>query len=135
MIDALVFPDTKSALVDLIDGATHMGEPVRAVTWLPADEYGALLAPFPLVHIQGSGGTTGYVDRVDRRTIDVYAQGELALDVLESITASICGTDIETPSGYLDKIEIDGNPDDVPYQSDTLNKASATLLVTSRPIN
>lgn len=135
MIDGLVFPDTKSALFDLVDGATHMGEPVRAVTWLPAGDYGALVGPFPLAHIYGRPGTTGFVDRVDRRTIDVYAPGEQALNVLESITASICGTGIETPSGYLDKIEVDENPEDSPYQSDTLNKATATFLVTSRPIN
>lgn len=136
MIDGLVFPDTKSALLDLIDGVTHMGEVVRAVTWLPAGEYGAVAGPFPLAHIQGRpGGTTGFVDRVDRRMIEVYAEGELALNVLESIAASICGTGIETPSGYLDKIEVDENPEDSPYQSDTLNKATATFLVTTRPIN
>lgn len=136
MIDGLVFPDTKVAILELIDGATHMGEVVRAVTWLPAGDYGALDGPFPLAHIQGRpGGTTGFMDRVDRRTIDVYAPGEQALNVLESITASICGTGIETPSGYLDKIEVDENPEDSPYQSDTLNKATVTVLVTSRPIN
>ncbi|MCU1566543.1 MAG: ArV2 gp10 [Pseudarthrobacter sp.] len=136
MIDGLVFPDTKSALLDLIDGFTHEGEAVRAVTWLQAGDYGGPAGPFPLAHIQGRpGGTTGYVDRVDRRLIEVYAEGELALNVLESIVASICGTGIETPSGYLDKVEVDENPEDVPYQSDTLNKAAATVLVTSRPIN
>lgn len=135
MIDGLVFPDTKLALLDLIDGATHEGETVRAVTWLQAGEYGAPQGPYPLAHITGRPGTTGFVDRVDRRTIDVYAPGEQALNVLESITAFICGTGIETPSGYLDKIEVDENPEDSPYQSDTLNKATATFLVTSRPIN
>ena len=136
MIDGLVFPDTKVALLKLIDGATHMGKSVRAVTWLQAGDYGALAEPYPVAHIQGRpGGTTGYVDRVDRRLIEVYAPGELALDVLESIVASICGTGIETPSGYLDKIEVDENPEDIPYQSDTLNKAAATVLVTTRPIN
>lgn len=135
MINGLVFPDTKLALLDLIDGATHEGETVRAVTWLQAGEYGVLAGPYPLAHITGRPGTTGYVDRVDRRTIDLYAPGEMALNVLESITASICGTGIETPSGYLDMIEVDENPEESPYQSDTLNKATVTLLVTSRPIN
>ncbi|WP_455833744.1 hypothetical protein [Pseudarthrobacter siccitolerans] len=136
MIDALVFPDTKSALIDLIDGVVHEGETVRAVTWLQAADYGGAAGPYPVAHIQGRpGGTTGYVDRVDRRLIEVYAEGELALNVLESIVASICGTSIETPSGYLDKIEVDENPEDIPYQSDTLNKAAATVLVTTRPIN
>lgn len=131
----MVFPDTKSALFDLIDGTEHLGKRVRAVTWLPVGEYGSLEGPFPLAHIKGNGGTRGHIDRVDRRTIDVYAEGELAMNILESITAFICRDDVETPSGYLDKIEPDVTPDDVPYQSDTLNKATATFLVTSRPIN
>lgn len=134
MIDALVFPDTRDALFDLIDGATHLGQPVKAVYQLPADSRGAIKGPFPIALIYGSGGNRGFVDRVDRRTVEVYAPGQQALNVLESISASICGEDIETPSGYLDKIEQDVTPDDVPYQSDTLNKAVATFLVTSRPI-
>lgn len=134
MIEALVFPDTKAALLNLIDGSTHVGQAVRAVTWLPAEADGSLQGPFPLAHIHGTPGTEGFVDRVDRRAIDVYAEGQLALEVLESIKASICGTDIETPSGFLDSIGPDAVPDDVPYASDTLNKATASFFVTSRPI-
>jgi hypothetical protein len=135
MIDALVFPDTRDALFDLIDGATHLGVPVRAVYQIPANDYGAIQGPFPLALIYGApGGKSGFVDRVDRRTIDVYAPGQQALNTLESISSSICGEDIETPSGYLDKIEVDIVPEDVPYQSDTLNKATATFMVTSRPL-
>lgn len=135
MIDGLVFPDSKDALFDLINGSTHVDVTVRAVTWLPAGAYGAIQGPFPLAHIHGRGGDQGAVDRVERRTIDVYAEGEQALNVLESICASIVGTDIETPSGFLDSIAPEVTPDDAPYQSDTLNKATATVLVTSRPIN
>jgi hypothetical protein len=134
MIDALVFPDARDALFDLIDGATHLGEPVRAVYQIPAASYGAIMGPFPLVLIYTTGGTKGFVDRVDRATIEVYAPGQQAVNTLESISASIIGTSIETPSGYLDGIESDIVPADVPYQSDTLNRATATFLVTSRPI-
>ena len=134
MSDVLVFPDTRAALFDLIDGETHVGQTVRAVYHLQADEYGSLLGPFPVAHIYVTGGTEGYLDRVDRVTIDVYAEGELAVNVLESIRASIRGEDIETPSGYLDRIDPDVTPADIPYQSDTLNRATATFLVTSRPI-
>ncbi|GAP53963.1 hypothetical protein AHiyo6_05280 [Arthrobacter sp. Hiyo6] len=74
------------------------------------------------------------MDRVDRATIEVYAPGQQAVSTLESIAASIIGDDIETPSGFLDKIEQDITPADVPYQSDTLNKAVGTFLVTSRPL-
>ena len=134
MSDVLVFPDTRAALFDLIDGSTHEGQQVRAVYHLPADSYGTLQGPFPIAHIYVTGGTEGYLDRVDRATIDVYAEGELAVNVLESIRAFIRGTDIETPSGYLYRIDPDVTPADIPYQSDTLNRATATFLVTSRPL-
>ena len=134
MIDALVFPDTRSALFDLIDGASHEGVTVRAVYHLPADSYGQLQGPYPIAHVYVTGGTEGFIDRVDRATIDVYAPGEQAVNVLESIRASIRATNIETPSGFLDRIDPEVTPADVPYQSDTLNRATATFLVTSRPL-
>lgn len=134
MNEVLVFPDSRAALFDLVNGATHEDEQVRAVYFLQADEAGSIQGPFPVAHIYVTGGTEGYIDRVDRATIDLYAPGEQAVNVLESIRASICGQDIETPSGYLDRIDPDITPADVPYQSDLLNKATATFLVTSRPI-
>lgn len=134
MIDALVFPDVRDALFDLINDSTHEGENVRAVYQIPADSYGAIEGPFPLALIYVTGGTRGFVDRVDRATIEVYAPGQQAVNTLESISASITGTDIETPSGFIDSIEADVTPADIPYQSDALNKAVATFLVTSRPI-
>ena len=134
MIDALVFPDVRDALFDLVDGAVHEGEPVKAVYQLPADGYGAVQGPFPVALIYTTGGTKGFVDRVDRATIEVYAPGQQAVNTLESISASILGSDIETPSGYIDSIEADITPADTPYQSDTLNRAVATFLVTVRPV-
>jgi len=135
MIEALVFPDTRDALFDLINGATHLGETVTAGYVIPADTYGAIQGPFPFALIYTTGGTKGFIDRVDRATVEVYAPGQQAVNTLESIFASIIGADIETPSGHLDGIESDIMPVDVPYQSDTLNRATGSLLVTSRPIN
>jgi hypothetical protein len=134
MSDVMVFPDTRSCLFDLIDGAVHEGVTVRAVYHLPADSYGQLQGPYPIAHVYVTGGTEGFIDRVDRATIDVYAEGEQAVNVLESIRASIRGENIETPSGFLDRIDPDITPADIPYQSDTLNRATATFLVTSRPL-
>ncbi|WP_336715336.1 hypothetical protein [Arthrobacter sp. USHLN218] len=140
MIEALVFPDTRSAVFDLIHNSRHYSAAagklldVRAAYHLPADNYGALLPPFPLAHIFPPVGTEGFVDRVERIVVEVYAPGEQAVQVLESVRASIVGTDLDTPSGYLDRIDCDVTPSDVPYQSDTLNKATMTLLVTSRPL-
>lgn len=133
--DALVYPDVRAALFDLIDGTTHLGEPVRALYRLDTDDHGALVAPFPQVLIYTTGGTEGYVDRVDRTTIEVYAEGETAVDTLESIRASITGSDVETPSGYLDEIATRIVPADVPYPSDRLNMATAAFDVTTRPFD
>jgi hypothetical protein len=131
----MVFPDTRDALYDLINGTSHAGNTVRAFYHLPVDAYGALVGPFPVAHLYVTGGTEGFLDRVDRVTMEVYAPGEQAVQALESIRALICGDGIETPSGYLDKVEPNVTPADIPYQSDTLNRAVATFLVTSRPIN
>lgn len=134
MSEVLVFPDTRSVLFDLIDGATHLGQTVRATYHLEVDGGGGLQGPFPLALIYVTGGTEGFVDRVDRATIEVYAEGEKAVQTLESIRASIRGENIETPSGFVDRIDPDVTPADIPYQSQTLNRATATFLVTSRPI-
>jgi hypothetical protein len=140
MIEALVFPDTRSALFDLIDGTEHFSsyagklQSVRAVYQLPADSYGSLEGPFPLAQVFPPVGTEGFIDRVDRIVVEVYAPGEQAVQTLESIKASIVGDNIETPSGFVDTISCEVVPSDVPYQSDTLNRATATFLVVSRPI-
>jgi hypothetical protein len=101
---------------------------------LPADKYGSLEGPFPVVLVYTNGGTEGFYDRVDRVTLECYAPGTQAVNTLESIKAFICGTDIETAHGFLDSINVDQVPADVPYASDTLNQANMTLLVTSRPL-
>lgn len=136
MIDGLVFPDVRECLMDLIDGTVHLGHPVRAVWYLPADERGVALGPFPTVQItRPPGGTEGYIDRVDPVTLECFAPGTLAVEVLESIKASICGDSIETPHGYLDSIQVTSTPEEGFYPSDTLNKAVATFAVVSRPVN
>jgi hypothetical protein len=134
MIDGLVFPDIRECLNELIDGTTHLDQQVMAVWHLQADQYGALQGPFPVVLIYTGDGTEGFFDRVDRVTLECYAPGTQAVNTLESIKSFICGTDIETTRGFLDSIKPDQVPKDIPYQSDTLNKATATFLVTSRPL-
>ncbi|MDQ0102352.1 hypothetical protein J2T10_001998 [Paenarthrobacter nicotinovorans] len=134
MIDGLVFPDVRECLTDLVDGTEHLDQAVRMVWHLPADKFGAIEGPFPIVLVFTNGGTQGFIDRVDRVTLECYAPGTQAVNTLESILAFICGTDIETAHGFLDSINVDQVPADVPYASDTLNQANMTLLVTSRPL-
>lgn len=135
MIDSLVFPDVRSCLEDLIDGTQHLGETVRFVWYLPADAYGRPEGPFPIVLVNPPRGEQGFLDRVDRVMLECYAPGTQAVDTLESISASIVGTDIDTPSGYLDSVRVVATPEDVPYESDTLNRAILTVDITTRPVS
>src|SRR5690625_3500298 len=134
MIDVLVFPDTRGAIYDLLNGATHVGETVLATYHLPADDYGSLVGPFPVAHITTEPGTQGYLDRKDRITVNVYAPGEQAMNVAQSVYASIVGDGFETPSEYLDEIQADQTPYERQYPSDTLNQAEFRVVVTARPV-
>lgn len=133
MIEGLVFPNVRSCLEDLINETVHLGNEVRFVWHLEVAD-GKLAGPFPLVQVLTAPGRKGFIDRVDPVTLECYAEGNLARETLESISASICGDGIETPSGYLDTIEVTSTPDDI-YYTDTLNKAFATFDVTSRPVS
>lgn len=134
-VDALVFPDTRMCFEDLIHESAHLGNTVTFTWHLQAGDMGAIEGPFPLVHIQPPRGTQGAIDRVDRVRLDCYAEGTLAVNTLESITASIVGSDIDTPHGYIDNINVISTPEELPYMSSTLNMASAIFDVTLRPVN
>lgn len=136
--EGLVFPDVQMCLVDLIDNTVHLDETVTTTFNLKAtpDGYGALEIPEDaLVWIGPARGTEGYIDRVDRVTLELYFPGRKATSILESIKASLTGTDIDTGHGFLDSIAVVNAPESVPYQSDTLNKAAATFDIVTRPLN
>lgn len=135
MIEGLVFPSVRDALFDLIDGHEHLGETVQAVFQVQADSYGSMAGPFPVCQVYVTNGPEGFIDRVERVTLECYAPGQAAVDTLESIRASVVGWDVDTPSGYLDKVRCVEVPTEVPYQSGTLNKATCLLDVTVRPLN
>lgn len=134
MIGALVFPDVRVCLEDLIDGAVHLGQAVNFAWYEQTDDKGALAGPFPLVVVTLRAGTEGFLDRSDPVMLECYAKGTSAVAVLESVKASICGAEIDTPHGFLDSIRVVSTPEDGYYPSDTLNKAVATFEVVSRPI-
>lgn len=135
--DALVFPNVRAAISDLIEGTVHLGQTVNTTWWLQVDAYGQLDHTYPLAVITAMAGTQGFVDRVERVTVEVYAAGEAAVNTLESITAFIVGSGIETPDGtYLDEVRVLSSPVDTPsqYSSDALNHAVATYEVVVRPL-
>lgn len=142
MSDVLVFHDSKAGLFDLIDNTEHVswvfdGEPqtvtVKAAYHVLADERGSVEAN--QVVLTQDAGTQGDMDRVDRVSVDCYAPGEQAMNILNSVLGYVVGSGIETSSGvYLDHVQVDQTPHELPYPSDTINHAMCRLLVTVRTI-
>lgn len=134
-VDALVYPDTLQILTDILDGEVYGDDAVHVVWREQIDDHGRLAGPFPLLHIHPPRGTEGAFDKVDRFTLDLYVEGGRATPLLEAIKASIVGTDLESPAGFIDTVTVVASPEDVPYQSDSLSLARALFDVVSRPVN
>ena len=143
MSDVLIFHDSRAALFELIDGSEHVARvvdgvpdlvPVRASYHVLADERGGIEGD-PQVVITQDPGTQGDIDRVDRVTLECYAPGEQAINILNSILGVVVDSHIETPSGiYVDRIDVDQTPHELQYPSDTINLAACRLLVTVSPV-
>ena len=121
--------------MELIDGQTFAGRTVHAFVQLPADYLDVATGEATAaVQIYTGGGTEGFIDRVDRATVEAYAPGTAAVDVLEEIhTRLVNGTNPhDLAVGYVDRISPDVTPHDVPYVSEATNQARATYLVTTR---
>lgn len=127
----LVFPDTRDVLFELIDGGEFAEVEVAAVYRLPVD-YATRDSVTALIYT--SGGTQGWVDRVDRATVEVYAPGEQAMRVAEAIRAALVGDGHDLDAGYVDEITCDITPHEVPHAAETVALARAGYLVTTRPI-
>ena len=137
IVEGLLYPDTRDALYELVDGKTFAGYETTAFYQLPVDYAERSAPPNELVAtalIYTTGGTEGWVDRVDRATIEVYAPGPDAVKVAEAIRAAIVGHGHELEAGYIDEISCDITPHDVPHQAETVNLARAGYLVTTRPL-
>lgn len=133
LTEGLVFPNTRDVLFELIDGREFSGAQVAAFYQLPVD-YAADASETPQVLIYTAGGTQGWIDRVDRATIEVYAPGQQAEFVANAIVSAVVGQGHDLAAGYVDEIRCDITPHDVPFQSEVVNLARAGLLVTTRPI-
>lgn len=125
-------PSARDALFELVDAQEFAGRTATAYTQLQVD-YEDVAVDGAAVLIYTTGGTKGHIDRVDRATIEVYAPGELAVQVLEAISAAIVDQDHDTAAGYIDDVQADVVPHEIPYASDRVNHARATFLVESRP--
>jgi len=129
----------REAIWEVIDGNEFAGRTVSAFYRMPVDENGRaayeLLGPNEAAAlIYSTGGTQGYVDRVDRCTVEVYAPGTAAVLVLERIRSALTNDDhpLDLQVGYIDRIVCDVLPHDVPFPVDGINQARAAFMVTSR---
>lgn len=142
MSDVLVFHDSKAGIFELIDGTEHVswvyeGEPqtvtLQAAYHVLADEKGSVESH--QVVLTQDPGTQGDIDRVDRLSLDCYAPGEQAMNLLNSVLGVVVGEGVETPSGiYLDRVQVDQTPHELPYPSEVMNHAMCRLLVTVRTL-
>lgn len=143
----LVYPDTRDALYELIDQGTFAGYHVDAFYQLPVDyatrQNEGTNKPTATVLIYSTGGTEGWIDRVDRATVEVYAPGPDSVRVAEAIRSHLAGDQSlwgtegkphDLDAGYIDGIRCETTPHDVPHAAETVNLARAGYLVTSRPI-
>lgn len=131
-IEHLEYPDVRDALYELIDGREFASRTATAFYRLSLD-YVTVAQAGAAVLIYTSGGKEGWLDRVDRATVEVYAPGAVAVEVAEAIRAAIVGEGHDLAAGYIDSVECDITPHDVPYQSEAVNLARAGYLVTTRP--
>lgn len=125
------FPESRAALFDLIDGAEHVGRTVSAYYHLTQDFKDAL--PAALIYVQR--GSENYLDRTDWCVVTVFAAPGEAIPVLESIRASLVDRPHETTVGYIDDVQVEQTPQDVPYVDTEVMQATATFRVTSRPVS
>lgn len=134
MYDALIWPNVRKALVLMVDGEEHAGEVVYAAQHMEVDASG--IKHIPLVQFTDSpGGNIGFIDRADRILIEVYAPGESAKGILESVVTSLCGDGVEGPDVFFDSIKCIVAPTEQPYPQDTLNLATAVIETIVRPID
>ncbi|GAA2545665.1 hypothetical protein HD598_002166 [Neomicrococcus aestuarii] len=134
MYDALIWPNIRKALVLMVDGEEHAGSVIYAAQHMEVDANGISHIPLALF-LDSAGGNIGYVDRADRALIEVYAPGELAKKILESIITSLCGDGIEGPDVFFDSIQCIVPPTESPYPQDTLNLATAVIETIVRPLD
>lgn len=129
-MSGLTYPDTRDVLFELIDGQEFAGYTAQAVYQLPID---FATREGLTVLIFTTGGTEGYVDRVDRATVEVYAPAPDAVRASEEIRAAIVGEGHDLVAGYVDTIACDVTPHDIPFTADT-SQARTGYLVTTRPL-
>lgn len=125
-MSALVWPDARKAVHTLI-----------RETGLATPEY---ILPHPLsenlpaVNTFVQRSTEGYVDRVVWVAVDVYAVPSESMDIANALVTAIANQPHDVPGiGYLDSVEVEQVPTDVPRPDET-EQTQFVLRVTARPV-
>lgn len=88
----------------------------------------------PAVQIGLLTGVEGFLERLDRLSVDFYAEGEKAGQLADAFRQRVTGENIAVEGvGLLDTVVTETVPHDVPYPSDRINVSSAVYRVTTRP--
>lgn len=118
------FPDARR-------GVRALCEPFGTTYSFLADKWEEHL---PAILVYRTGGTESGVLRDDRIQIETYAEGSTkANDVAMQIHEAIVGIPHDVDGiGLLDNIAALVIPDEVPYDSDTINLVTASYRVSTR---
>lgn len=127
-----LYPYAREAVDELIHGNEFAGYAVRACYRLEMDSL--LPENLPVAVISQTGGTEGYVDRVDRVEVVVYAIGTEGLTVAEAIRSNLVGRPHDTSVGFVDDIVVETVPVDLPYPDPKYTQTQTVYRVTTRPI-
>lgn len=131
-----VYPDVVQMMVERL---SQMPDAPLVMKVLPVDWREQL----PVVHVTHGGGTQGFLERVTRINVDVYAAyppdegGESAEVLAERIHGFLVpgvgfSSCFETVEGFADEVECDPIPTTIPYQIDEVALVSAAYHVTTR---
>lgn len=122
---AYSFPDSVSILKESIEA---LGLPTYIHLSVEFDKN------LPAVHLYKVGGIESGVFAQDRIVIDVYAEGrDPAYNTSEEIKKHLTsGYHSSELFGMVDSVVVESSPADLPYQSETVTKFTATFRAETR---
>lgn len=126
-------------VVDLVcQRLDWMPRPVEVFTMLPED----FTENLPMIHVTPGGGSEAGLERVEKVTVDVYADyyplpgQESAREIAKRVHDWLCPvgpTWFETEEGLADEVRCDPVPTDIPYPLEDVALVGATYHVYVRP--
>lgn len=125
-MSALVWPDVRKAVHTLIR-ETGLATPFYILPHPLADN-------LPAVNTFVQRSSEGYIDRVVWVAVDVYAAPDESMDIANALVTAIANQPHDVPGiGYLDSVEVEQVPTDVPRPDET-EQTQFVLRVTARPV-